>query len=149
MHKNIIWQAFLGIIALSTLWYSCVALYRYYDYNRLDGESNTSSISWTVEEHSTDAFTLTAEYEFAINHSLYQGSTQFLNENYLNKWAAEQAIKSKSRQHWTVWYDTDNPQQSSLQHNFPFKDCFSAIVLWGILLYFLWLGYYVARFRGS
>ncbi|MEI8365335.1 MAG: hypothetical protein WCF65_02860 [Parachlamydiaceae bacterium] len=147
MHRNFLWQAFLGIVALATLWYSCIAAYRYYSYSRLDGHAETSTISWIIEEHATDTFTLKANYQFTANQAVHHGTTRYPDDNYLNQWAAEQAAKSNTKHPWTVWYDQSHPDTSSLQKNFPFKECLSAIILWGLLLYFLWLGFYVSRYK--
>ncbi len=148
MHKNFIWQAFLCFVLVVTLYYSGVAMYRYHIYTHLTAQATASNaIHWTVQQHANDDFFLQAEYIFKVGDKAYQGTTAWPNEHYLNRWAAEQAIADFSLQHQDVWYDPADPAYSSLQKDFPFKECLSAFVLWGLLLYFFWLGYYVAKFK--
>jgi len=147
MHKNILWLTFLGIVGVVTLWFTGVATYRYYEYTDLNSHTTTSSVEWLIKEHTEDNYTLEAYYQFKANNHLFKGVSHFADESHLNRWAAEQMIKSNSSHLWTVWYAQNNPDHSSLQKNFPIKECLSAIFLIGLFLYFLWLGFYVARFK--
>ena len=56
MHKNLIWQAFLLVILAASLWYSAIALYRYYNYSHLEAKTPVSSIDWEIEEQSEEKF---------------------------------------------------------------------------------------------
>lgn len=147
MHKNILWQAFLAIVCIAVLWYTFIALYSYYSYSRLKTQSAISSITWDVEEKSEENYFLKAHYSFNFKDHSYSGSTAFTDEPYRNRWAAEQDVKGFSNKNGKVWFDPENPNHSSLQKHFPLKECISAAFLWGLLLYFLWLGFYVTRFK--
>jgi hypothetical protein len=147
MHKNRVWQGFLAIVFISTLWYSGVAWYAYWHYTHLTASTTTSSVTEGIEEKSEEHYVLKASYQYKVQGQLYAGSFVFNDEPYRNRWSAEQAVHERSQKEWTVWFDPEDPYYSSLQKNFPFKECVSAIFLWGLLLYFLWLGFYVSRFR--
>jgi len=148
MHKNFIWQAFLFVAAAIALWFTITAVYHYYSYKNLNTQTLTSSLQWEVEEKSEEAFVLKAFYQFEFQGKSYPGNTVFEDTPYRNQWAAEEAIKEISNQNLKVWFDPQDPQHSSLQKKFPYKDSVYAIMLWGLILYFFWLGFYVTKFKG-
>ena len=147
MHKNIFWQAFLVVIFVITVWYTVAALYSYYFYSHLSIEKNALAIEWKVEKKSDDIYFLNAFYRFDFEGKVYFGNRVLTEEPYRNTWAAQEAIKEFTDRQWKVWFDPQNPARSSLQKTFPFKECLSAVFLWGLLFYFLWLGFYVAKFK--
>lgn len=147
MHKNLLWQAFLLVIFIAALWYSIIALYSYYSYSYLEAQTTMTSINWNIEEKSPEEYFLKASYHYNFKGNTYQGFTLFADTPYRNPYAAEQAIKEKSLHSWKLWFDPHDPHHSSLQKIFPLKECISATFLWGLLLYFLWLGFYVAKFK--
>lgn len=146
MHKNIFWRIFLLIVAISTLWYSFVAWHAYYRYSHLTAYTVPSAMSWEIEEKSEENYLLKASYRFDFQGKSYPGISILTDEPYRNRWGAEQAMRENPTKEWRVWFDYHNPHYSSLQKNFPLKECLSAVFLWGLLLYFLWLGFYVAKF---
>ena len=147
MHKNFVWQAFLFVILAATLWYSAIALYSYYSHSHLEVQTPVSSMAWEIEEKSDESYLVKGIYHFEFKGNSYPGSTTMTDMIYRNQWAAEQAIKELSDKNWKVWFDPQDPGHSSLQKNFPYKECITAIFLWGLFFYFLWLGFYVARFK--
>jgi hypothetical protein len=78
---------------------------------------------------------------------MYSGASVLTDEPFRNRWGAQEAITQYAAKEWRVWFDHKDPDYSSLQKKFPLKECVSAIFLWGLLLYFLWLGFYVAKFN--
>ncbi|MBA3815852.1 MAG: DUF3592 domain-containing protein [Parachlamydiaceae bacterium] len=147
MHKNTIYRAFLLAVILVTLWYSGIAIYRYYNYGRLTAQASLTSSEWQIQEVAEDEFYLEATYKFSVRQQVYAGRTSWPREFYRNRWAAEKDIPYVQKHHSVVWYQPSNPTHSSLQKKFPLKECLSAIVLWGLLLYFTWLGFYITRFK--
>jgi hypothetical protein len=146
MHKNILWKAFLAAIFVTTLWYTIVAVYRYNDYSSLQTQAPVTEIQWQTIEDSSESFSLQAHYRYEFNGKSFTGSSPW-KEVYRNSWAAEQDIKEFSKVKWKVWIDPNHPDHSSLQKYFPFKECISSALLWGIFLYFLSLGFYVAKIK--
>ena len=147
MHKNIFWQAFLVIVFASTLWYSGIALYDYYSYSQLKVQTSPSNIEWSIEEVKDEYFVAKGNYHFNFKGNSYTGTSALTDDAYRNRWAAEQGLKELSTLKPKIWFDPQNPQHSSLQKKFPLKECISAIFLWGLTFYFLWLGFYVSRFK--
>lgn len=142
MHSNRYWLIFLAFLVIPVGWKSGEALYRLYGYYRLTGRTEGKVTQWSVEKKSDERYVLKAHYHFLIGSKEFESEDQFLNDSYLNAWAAEQAIKQKTET-TPVWYSARNPLVSSLQKKFPIKECLSAVVLWVLLLYFIGLGYYV------
>jgi hypothetical protein len=144
MGKNYIWQALLLTIGCAALIYSGIAIYKYNRYSSL----NTSTLDVKVTElkvveKSSDAFYIEANYQFEVQGKPYQGAG-ILDERYRNPYAAKTGIKPLNENKWEVWYDREDPNHSSLQKEFPIKEWVSTVFLWGLFLYFLWLGFYVA-----
>lgn len=147
-HHNRIWQAFLIGVAAVGLWYSAIAAYTVFLYSRLNQETPAASVTWKVKKGSADAYFLYAHYQFTPpNHPLQEGETILSSPVFWNVWAAEQAMEEYGANSWTVFYSGSNPAFSTLEKNYPFKECLSAFVTVGIFLYFLWLDHYVAKFR--
>lgn len=149
MHKNLLWQAFMVIVFCVCLGYSGVTLYRYYSYSHLQAKTPTISTEWHIQEKADDVFLVSAEYGFQVGKTVYKGIYEWNKEPYLNRYAAEDGIKTMSSQPWQVWYDPANPAHSSLAKHFPLKEVISTIFLWALFLYFLWLGFYVAKFKNG
>lgn len=147
MHSNLFYRAFLLMIFLVALWYTVIAAYRYHSYFKLTDQVRVNSIEWDVKEVADDEFYLEARYTFVVKDRSFSGKTSWPTEFYRNRWAAEKDQPYFTKQYRVVWYDQNNPDHSSLQKKFPFKECISAIFLWALLLYFLWLGYYVTKFK--
>lgn len=147
MHKNFIWQAFLLIVFLATLWYTVIATYRYYSYIRLTAKTTPASMQWDIQEVSDEDYVLSANYGFKVGDQSFTGTTSWTKEPYRNHYAAEKAQEEFTAQNLVVWYDPSSPEHSSLQKELPLKECISAIFLWGLLLYFLWISFYVAKFK--
>ena len=99
---------------------------------------------WNGQVHKTwlGRYFLEAHYEFSRESKTYQGQTDFREETYINTWAAEQQILYNKNQTWKVWYQPKKFTHSSLQKKFPAKECGSAAVLVGLLIYFIFLGFY-------
>lgn len=146
--QKYVWQAVFCLMMLVALWFSLTALYRVYVYARLNSSAPATVVAWSVEELSSDHYALHAKYTFSVQGHLYEGETTLDEEKgYRNSWAAEKAIPEHAAMTWTAWYSPSNPKYSSLQKTFPLKECLSSLVLWGILIYFIGLKYYVMRLQ--
>ena len=126
------------------MWITIKAIYLAYLYSSLNASTSIQEIKWTVEQLHEDRFVLKADYTFTVKDQQFSGETLFTNDVFWNPWTAQDALKVYDQKDWTVWYSGGNPQYSSLQKNFPLKECISAGVLWILMLYFFGLGYYVA-----
>lgn len=145
MHKNPLFLALLGLISLAFLWFAGIAGYQLYLYHSLDTPTTASVDLWDIEHKSDEEYLVSASYTYRVQEKLYNGKTIFNDWPFRNPWAAEELIKTRKKQKWTAWYNASNPSYSSLQKNFPSKECLSAGMLGALLLYFLWLSFYIPR----
>lgn len=149
-YEKTVWNILLAAMALVTLWFTGSALYHSYKYFSLNASTQVTAFQWAAKEMSSDRFHLEVEYEFQLEGKKYYGNTVLDDPVFRNGWAAEQEIPKLASKPWTVWYSSSKPQYSTLQKYFPLKECVSSLLLWGVLLYFIWLRYYyVARFYGK
>jgi len=144
MYKNFVWLCFLSLVTGAVGWFTIKALYAAYLYVSLNASAPVENIQWSVEQLNEERFVMKANYNFVFKGQEYSGETLFKNDVYWNFWAAEDSIKVYQQKDWQVWFSSTSPRYSSLQKNFPLKECISAAVLWVILIYFFCLGYYVA-----
>lgn len=145
MHANRYWWLFLVCIASVVCWKSGVALYRLYGYYRLTAHAEASLSDWSVVKLAEDSYVLKTRYRFQSGQRVFSADYLYYDSPYLNAWGAEKAI-GKAPSKGEVWYSARNPLVSTLQKNYPLKECLSAAALWALLLYFIWLGYYVASY---
>lgn len=147
MHENLIWRAFLALVFIAALWFTVIAVYRYHNYDRLQMQTDAVEIKGKITEESSEAYTLSATYQYSVGSQQFSGSSPWGDSLYRNPWSAEKDLKEFSGRKWKVWYDPRQPDYSSLQKKFPLKECISSIALWALLLYFLGLGFYAAKMK--
>lgn len=147
MHKNPIWLCFLTLVLLMTLVYTGKMTTIFYHYLQLSSETEVAAIAWSVKTEAEDEFVPQAKYTFAANGQFYSGSTLFHDDAVNNPMGAEESLKALTGKDHRVWYSPKNPQMSSLQKNFPLKESVYTAILWGLLIYFFWLGVYVAKLQ--
>lgn len=147
MQKNTVWMALIATLTLIVLWYSGVFIYRYYNYIRLGAKAPAKEITWTVEPLTDEHYLLRGNYSFNAKNQVFKGSSVVEERGYWNRYSAEKGVEEFSQKKWNIWYNPSDPTYSSLQKNFPLKECVSAAIMWAIVFYFLWLGYYSTRFR--
>jgi hypothetical protein len=144
MYRNPFWMLFLSLVLIGILGYTGCTLVKVWRYVRLDRQTAVHEIQWSVLALSDEAFVPLASYSFLVQGKNYQGETRW-NETYLNQWTAQEAITRLQQSPPQVWYDSSDPEISSLQKHFPIKQSLYAALLWLLGLYFIGLGYYVNR----
>lgn len=149
MSSNRYWQILIGLLSIVTAWFALSALYLIYHYARLSDHTSPTNIQWSVEEITDERFLLNGHYHFKVEEKNYSGETLITSPHFLNKWAAEQSINDFEKLKWEVWYSHRNPEYSSLQKNFPYKEVLSALLLAGVLAYFFGLKHYVEKNYGQ
>ena len=143
MHKNPYWLLFLGIIGAGVLCYSSMTFKDLYQYQRLDTSIIPSIFKAELKELSEDEAGVLIVYQFSVGAAHYEGSE--VVAILPNTPAAEQELTKFEKQDWRVWYDSAAPSYSALKKKFPLKESISSLILWGIFLYFVCLGYYVTK----
>lgn len=145
MHQNKIWIGVLAVIAAIALWFGGKACYEVYDYMRVDQATQGNVTSWSVERVGSDKYILRAAYGFRVGEKLYEGESAVPKLVFLNEVAARRKIDQLSEANWTVWYAAKDPICSRLGKNFPYKQCVYALILGGVLVYFIILGQMASR----
>jgi hypothetical protein len=146
MHKNALWLIFIALVGVIAIGYSLTALYRVYQYSQLTQEAETTHVKWTIKKSWGGKFYLQAHYVFLVEGTTYEGQTEFTDEYYINSWAAEQKINQFKGVKWKVGYSPKKFSHSTLQKKFPTKECYSAAILVGLFVYFIFLGLYAGTF---
>lgn len=147
MHKNPLWLGFLAIVGCCIVGYTCIAGYKVFRYATFSSEVEPYKITFKTTRTENFNFVVEAEYHYFFEgQSIKSRST--LPEHYLNRWAAQQQLPKLQKLPWKGWVNPRKPSESTLQKNFPIKECISTAILWGILLYFMGLGLYVGKNYG-
>jgi len=149
MHKNQIWLAFLSTTALVVLWFTAVSGYELYTFFALNSKTLPVKMEWTVKGRSSDRFYLSVEYQYRVKDDIYTGESGFESTTYRNTIAADKALNEQKDKTFPVWYATGHPGTSTINKLFPLKSLFYTAILWGLLLYFVWLGFYVGKFKAQ
>lgn len=142
--ERYVWNGLLIAMLLVAIWFSVKSLYHFYEYLSLSDQTYAKSTQWSVREISDERYLLEADYQYDVSGATHKGHTLLDDPSFRNRWAAEQMIPQYSAKQWDVWYASKNPEYSTLQKGFSLKESISAMLLWGVLVYFVWLRYYYA-----
>lgn len=148
MHRHPAWILFLCLINVCVLGYTIYFGILYWKYLRLDKQVLSEKIQWTILTQNDEKYTPVAYYHYRVHGKFYQGQALW-PESYLNSSAAQEAIERLIASPPPVLFNQSNPQISSLVNHFPLKESIYAILLWIIVGYFIFLGFYIKRYLGS
>jgi len=133
-----VWISLLSITSLLLVVFSVKATVKIREYFSLDSVSKAISMEWKIVEKDPSAFALHVSYEFdPLNKGLVAGNIELAKPYFLNLPSAQHAVKEFSTKSWDVFYSKESPTISSLQKNFPFKDCIQMLLTLGVFIYFL------------
>ncbi len=149
MHKNQIWLAFLATITLIVLWFSVITGYKIYTFYALTGQTPATQTEWNIVKQPNERFLLHATFSYQVKDRDYNGETTLKHLPFRNRWAAEQTLPEYTQKKWVVWFAPKNPEFSTIRKSFPLKELTYAGVMWTLLIYFIWLGYYVGKNRNN
>jgi hypothetical protein len=144
MHKNPFFIVLLAALCAAGLWFFGKAAWALYDYNSYTSSVQAKTIDWNIKIVSEEQFIPYARYTYVVNGTEHTGEGSLKNTVYRNEWAAGKAVEELAKKGWTIWYDPDYPNYSSLQKIFPLKECIYAGTVALLIIYFLGLGFYVA-----
>ncbi len=146
MQRSPYWLILLLAIGSVVLWFSGDALYKIYRYRSLNGVAKPLEISWSVHAFGDEDYAIEAKYRFQVKGKDYSGEEE-IKPRLRNPWAAKDQAKFYQAQEWQVFYSEYQPQYSTLQKSFPLKESISALILWILFAYFIWLGYYMMHYK--
>jgi len=141
MHANKIWLTFLAAITLAVMWFSWDALTQMRRYYSLQQKTTLLNAEWGLVKMNEESYRIGVEFSFAFEAKTYRGTEHFQKPLYPNPWAAEYGIKEREGQTNEVWFCPSHPKICSLEKKFPLKELLSALVLLGLWLYFVQLGF--------
>lgn len=138
MTRNLhrIWVTLLIVSGGIAMWFSGEAVAKLWKYSRLDSRAPASVLNWEVRDLPSARFAVAAAYSFEIKGFSYEGETVFEYPQFLNRYAAENCLKLLEAQRWQAWYRGDSPSLSSLEKEFPQKQCLQALLTVGVFAYF-------------
>ena len=135
----------VAVVAAMTLWFGGKALWGVYNYLRVDQTAVGQVESWAIDRVGSDRFVLRAAYGFQVGGELYEGESVLPKLVFLNDLAAQQRMDRLEKEGWTIWYSSKKPSISRIGRVFPYKQCVYAVILLGVLVYFIVLGLIGAR----
>lgn len=138
MSRNLyrVWVTLLIISGGIATWFSTEAALKAWKYSRLDAQVPALISKWEVKSLPSSRFAVAAGYTFEVGDASYEGETVFEFPLFLNRYAAENYLKQLRSKDWKVWYREDRPSLSSLEKEFPQKECLQALLTLGVFAYF-------------
>lgn len=152
MFKHLIWKILICCVAIVTLWFTVSSFYKVYLFLRLDAHTQAKSVQWTTKELNEvmdDRYLIKGNYSFDVEGKTYSGETVLYGPIFRNMQSAERGINDYASKAWDIYYNSNNPEYSSLQKNFPTKECLSTLLLWGLLIYFIGFTRYVQKLENK
>lgn len=134
-----IWRVLATIAIGIALWFSSIAVYQLFQYLRLGSFAEAEVTKWSIKELSSSRFAIEVFFEFEAKGKKYEGKSLLDSPVFLNPFSAEDAIKAKEKQAFFAWYQSSNPEVSSLQREFPLKSLIHALLTLGVLIYFAFI----------
>jgi hypothetical protein len=147
MHPNKIWLVFLASITLVVIWFSWGTVSHVMHYFSLEKKAKVIDSEWTILKIQDDQYQVQADFTFEYQEKQYRGFDIFEKPIYPNPWAAEYGVKEMKAKELFAWFYPKKPTNSSLEKHFPLKSILSSIILIGLWIYFIWVGFYVTQFR--
>ncbi len=146
MHHNSYWNLFLIIIGLIVMAYTGFTLMKVYQHSRLSRHTDPLSIKWSIHKLSDDNYLLQVDYAFDWKGKIYSDIIPSVDQ-YLNLFAAREALERANHRSFPIWFDPANPQNSTLFKNFPVKYSIYTGILWLLFFYFIWLRHSMNRYK--
>lgn len=100
---------------------------------------------WDIDEIKGGKYLIGANYNFTFQGVNYKGYYQFSRLSYQNIYLAKDHLEKLKKKTWDVYFEKNNPNISTLQHLFPFKQGVHLALSLGILFYFFCLHLYIKR----
>ena len=145
MKKNLMFRVIFLTLVLSASVFTYNSLSKLYKTINLDKTSPVKNLSVKPKALSDEQWILISNY----NYLTYEGEEKLDTSVFKNEWAAQEEAKKLEKNTQWVWYDSHNPQISSLQKNMPTKQIIYTLILWGLVAYFWILNLIMKSREGS
>lgn len=143
MHKNKIWFIFLSLLFFAIILYTIYGVSKFLDYASFVGKTKPNKIELFPENDFFGRYSIKGKYSFIFENKVYSGE-DIIDSNFQNSYAVEKA-KDQYINQIVVWFNPENPTHSALHKKFPLKEGIYLLILWGIGIYFIWLGFRVSK----
>jgi hypothetical protein len=127
------------LAALVAAFFLATASYELWNYFQLKQKTAAVVYHWKILKKASSQYAIRASYTFEIQGKNYTDKTIFGKPYHLNRLSAENQVKRLHKQPLTVWYQSNNPDHSSLSKEFPLKKCLYALLVLGVAIYFVTL----------
>lgn len=107
-----------------------------FDYIVLKESADARVLRWEIKEMK-GKFPLTASYSFEAKGAVWQGVTRLGEPWHLSEGAAVSALKGKAKEKWTVWFNPDYPEHSTLERSFPTGFILRTVIAFAVVGYFI------------
>ncbi len=144
MHKNWLWLCLLCLVFGFTFYMTTRAVQEYWKYYTYSQNVEAPIGSMRVYPHDGKYF---LELSLLVDRELLC-TKQLTSKPFQNEWAANNYKKHlEGVGSWTVWAKKGASKTCDIQLNrtFPWKRVVYTLVVWIILIYFIWLGFYVTK----
>ncbi|MCB1180957.1 MAG: hypothetical protein KDK55_02910 [Chlamydiia bacterium] len=142
MHRNAIWIAFILILCSLSTWFGINAYFALHQYFQLKESAPATIIAWKTKNVKNNRTLLLATFNFVYREHIITGESP-VAPSFPNPWAAEKAQSYLAKKKWTAFFHPHHLDQATLQKKFPTKLSVSALVMIGLLIYFISLGRYL------
>ncbi len=131
-----LWVATLVLTGGIALWFAWGAAQGLWQFVRLDASTPATVAKLEILPLSSSRFAIKARYTYEIKGVSYFGETTFEHPQFLNRYAAENHVKLIGAKRFLAWYREKKPSFSSLEREFPKKNCLQALITVGVFAYF-------------
>jgi hypothetical protein len=131
-----LWVVLLIVSGGIASWFSIITFKELWDYMQLNAQAPATILKWEARDLGASRFGIAAEYIYEVDGISYRGSTVFKKQCFLNRFTAENHLKLLKNRRLRVWHRKGNPSFSSLEREFPQKDCLQALLTVGVFAYF-------------
>lgn len=135
-HLYKLWVALIAISSAVAILFVSIAAKETWKYFSLNSSTSAEILEWNVTEVSSSRYALEANYRYQVGSVFHTCKRSLDSPRFLNRYAAENQIKSWQRKSWRVWYNERDPSHSFLERNFPRKQLFHALLTFGVAAYF-------------
>ena len=143
---NKIWGIMLTVITLvmTILFFNWAISLQ--GYLALNAQTQGKVERFSVKKLKEDAYGIEAHYTYRVDGVSYQDHKVLTHPIFLNATSANMHLtRYWKEQDWSVWYNTNHPEVSSLQKLFPIKKLVSFLISLGVFLYFFWFKRYATH----
>lgn len=144
MYKNILIVSLLLISGFAATLYTANLSIDLLQYRSRTLAAKTEILSWEVVKVSSEKYKFKGIFTFKFQGENFAGETVMSSPSFRNPIAAKDALGEQPKSSH-VWVNLRNPSRSSLENPFPTKPLVSTGILWGLWVYFVFVGLYVRK----